>query len=62
MNREFDIILWGATGFTGKLVAEYFANQYGCNGSKLKWAIAGRNEGKLNLLKSSLTKIDPLYV
>jgi short subunit dehydrogenase-like uncharacterized protein len=59
MNRELDIILWGATGFTGKLVAEYFANHYGCNGSKLKWAIAGRNEDKLKLLRSSLTKFDP---
>jgi short subunit dehydrogenase-like uncharacterized protein len=59
MNREFDIVLWGATGFTGKLVAEYLATKYGCDGTQLKWAIAGRSEEKLNLLKTSLKNIDP---
>ena len=46
MEREFDVILWGATGFTGQLVAEYLFNQYGLGG-ELKWAIAGRNRQKL---------------
>ena len=40
-DREFDIILWGATGFTGQLVAEYLATSYGANGT-LRWALAGR--------------------
>ena len=30
--RRFDIVLWGATGFTGKLVAEYLARQHGVGG------------------------------
>ena len=40
--REFDLVVWGATGFTGRLVAEYLA---GCEGGDrtLRWAIAGRN-------------------
>ncbi len=59
MNREFDIVLWGATGFTGKLVAEYLATKYRCDGTQLSWAIAGRSEEKLNLLKNSLKSIDP---
>ncbi len=53
MNRKFDIVLWGATGFTGRLVAEYFLEQYGLN-KTLKWAIAGRNKEKLNKLRQEL--------
>jgi len=45
MQRDFDVILFGATGFTGKLVADYFAKTPG-----LRWAIAGRNPGKLAAL------------
>ena len=45
-NHEFDIILWGASGFTGKLTAEYLLGRYGIGG-ELKWAIAGRNRAKL---------------
>lgn len=52
-NREFDIIVWGATGFTGALVAEYLLERYGVGGD-LRWAIAGRSEHKLDALKSSL--------
>lgn len=46
MERQFDVILWGATGFTGQLVAEYLFSQYGTD-ADLKWAIAGRNRDKL---------------
>jgi len=42
-NREFDIIVLGATGFTGALVAEYLLNRYGIDG-ELRWAVAARNE------------------
>jgi len=28
MSREFDVIIYGATGFTGRLVAEYLNKQY----------------------------------
>ena len=52
-NREFDVVVWGATGFTGVLVAEYLLQQYGIGGS-LKWAIAGRNPDKLEAVKASL--------
>jgi short subunit dehydrogenase-like uncharacterized protein len=44
-DREFDIVLFGATGFTGKLVGEYLAKQ-----QPKKWAIAGRNRQKLESL------------
>jgi short subunit dehydrogenase-like uncharacterized protein len=51
--RDFDVIVWGATGFTGTLVAEYLLRQYGFNGD-LRWAIAGRSEDKLESLRDSL--------
>ena len=50
MKREFDVIVWGATGFTGKLVVEYLARTYGTDGD-LKWAIAGRNQTKLEAVR-----------
>lgn len=40
--REFDIIVYGATGYTGRLVAEYLKTKTG-----LKWAMAGRSADKL---------------
>ena len=59
-QREFDVIVWGATGFTGALVAEYLLDQYGVGGT-LKWAIAGRNPEKLEAVKASLgTAAEPL--
>ncbi len=51
--REFDVIVWGATGFTGALVTQYLMQQYGTDGD-LRWAIAGRNKKKLEKLRNSL--------
>ncbi len=44
---EFDIILWGATGYTGRLVAQHLLRTYGATGA-LKWAAAGRSADKLD--------------
>ncbi|MGB5489931.1 MAG: saccharopine dehydrogenase NADP-binding domain-containing protein [Woeseiaceae bacterium] len=52
-SREFDIIVWGATGFTGALVAHYLLRQYGSDGD-LRWAIAGRSQKKLDALRQKL--------
>lgn len=49
-GREFDVVIWGATGFTGRLVAEYLAKAYK-DDKNLKWAIAGRNQGKLRSVR-----------
>jgi short subunit dehydrogenase-like uncharacterized protein len=43
--RPFDIIVYGATGYTGRLVAEYLANHYGAESPR--WAMAGRSAAKL---------------
>ena len=45
--KEFDVVVWGATGFTGRLVAEYLAETYGTGMDQLSWAVAGRSEAKL---------------
>jgi len=45
--REFDVIIYGSTGYTGRLVAEYMAEQYGVGGQSPKWAMAGRSQEKL---------------
>ena len=55
---KYDLVLIGATGFTGKLVAEYLTKEYGTNNEKFVWAIAGRNNNKLNNLKKRLSEID----
>ena len=52
-EREFDLVVFGASGYTGKLVAEYIQNEYGGDQS-LKWALAGRNKDKLVGIKEDL--------
>ena len=52
-NREFGIVVYGATGYTGKLVADYLNCQYGVNGD-VSWAMAGRSEEKLQAVRAEL--------
>ncbi|MEM9668440.1 MAG: saccharopine dehydrogenase NADP-binding domain-containing protein [Pseudomonadota bacterium] len=52
-GREFDTIVYGASGYTGRLVAEYLQKQYG-NGSDVKWAIAGRSAEKLAAVRDEV--------
>lgn len=52
-QKEFDVIIWGASGFTGRLVAEYIYNKYGVNDS-IRWAMAGRNQSKLEKVRASV--------
>lgn len=52
--RAYDVVVWGATGFTGQLVAEYLHEHY-ADPSRLKWAIAGRSRDKLDALVAELT-------
>lgn len=52
--REFDLIIFGASGFTGRLVVEYIFQQYGSSSSDLKWAMAGRNREKLEEIRDEV--------
>jgi short subunit dehydrogenase-like uncharacterized protein len=58
MPRSFDVVLWGATGFTGQLVAESLARRYGV-GRGLSWALAGRNKDKLEKVRAALEAVEP---
>ena len=51
MDKKFDIIIYGATGFTGQLCVKYLSK----NANDISWAIAGRNKDKLENLKSELS-------
>ena len=46
-DKEFDIVVYGATGYTGRLVAEHFVREYAGKPGAPKWAMAGRNRSKL---------------
>ena len=51
--RTFDVIVYGATGFTGRLVAEHMLGSYGV-GRDVRWAMAGRNKTKLEQVRSEI--------
>jgi short subunit dehydrogenase-like uncharacterized protein len=50
-NAEFDVVVYGATGFTGRLVAQYLDRQYG---RSLNWAMAGRSADKLASVRDEI--------
>ena len=49
---QYDLILLGASGFTGRLACEYLADHYADSG--LRWAMAGRNLEKLEEVRAQL--------
>ncbi|MFC0002875.1 saccharopine dehydrogenase family protein [Micromonospora siamensis] len=55
-DRAYDLVLFGATGFTGGLTAEYLARHAPAG---LRWALAGRNPAKLAAVRDRLAAIDP---
>ncbi len=59
MADDFDIVLFGATGFTGGLVAEYIASRYD---GQVRWALAGRSAAKLAKVREALGVDVPLLV
>lgn len=56
LDRDFDLVLFGATGFTGGLTAEYLVRHAPAG---LRWALAGRNQEKLEAVRDRLAAIDP---
>ena len=51
-KRSYDIIVWGASGFTGKLICQYLLKNYGAGEAPvIRWAIAGRNHKKLETIR-----------
>lgn len=57
MSQPYDVVIMGATGFTGRLVVEYLLGRYGVDG-ELSWAIAGRDGRKLEALRTEFNAED----
>ena len=53
-DRPLDIVVYGATGYTGRLVAEHFVREYGKSEGGPKWAMAGRNQSKLEEVRKEI--------
>ena len=53
-KRQFSVVLWGSSGFTGRLVAEHLMKSYA--NQDIRWAMAGRNREKLESVRNSLAK------
>ncbi len=53
MTKPFDLVVHGATGFTGRLVVEYLLRRYPAD-SGLRWAMGGRNAAKLAAVRDEL--------
>jgi short subunit dehydrogenase-like uncharacterized protein len=52
-SARFDIIVWGATGYTGRIVAEYLLGEHGMDG-EISWALAGRSSERLAELRDEI--------
>ncbi|KPM43505.1 hypothetical protein AK830_g3076 [Neonectria ditissima] len=55
-DRQYDIVVFGATGYTGKLTAEYITKNLPTD---LKWAVAGRSEAKLQAVVDDCKRLNP---
>ena len=53
MTKPFDIVVHGATGFTGRLVIEYLLQRYP-TGSGVRWALGGRSAAKLAAVRDEV--------
>jgi hypothetical protein len=56
MARQYDVIVFGATGYTGKLTAQYISSHMPTD---IKWAIAGRSETKLEAVAKVCKALNP---
>jgi short subunit dehydrogenase-like uncharacterized protein len=54
-QRKYDLVVFGATGFTGRLAARYLTTTYG---DRIKWALAGRNQQVLEAVRQDLATLD----
>lgn len=51
-SRDFDVVIWGATGFVGRLTAEYFARVQ----PSVRWAMGGRSRSKLERVRAEIAE------
>jgi short subunit dehydrogenase-like uncharacterized protein len=55
-SRQYDLIVFGATGYTGKLTAEHVTKSLPTD---LRWALAGRTASKLEAVAAEIKTINP---
>ena len=60
MTRDYSLVVFGATGFTGQYVAEEVARV--AEEENITWAIAGRNSEKLNAILENVRKVTGMLV
>ena len=60
-QREYDLVLWGATSFVGKIIAEYLWKRVGPKG-KVRWALAARDRDKIDRLQHDLATHLPVLI
>ena len=53
-EREFEVVVWGATGFTGRLVADHLSQHFSNSSPSLRWALGGRDRTKLERVAGEL--------
>ena len=53
LGRQYDVVLYGATGFVGRQTVDYFATNAQVKASGLRWALAGRSQAKLSQVKQA---------
>lgn len=61
-DRDFDVVLFGATGFTGRIVAQYLDRVGAKQTPPLRWAVAGRSEPKLRQMATELSSAPEVLV
>lgn len=59
MSRQYDFIIFGATGFTGQYVAEEVSRIAG--DEHISWAVAGRNVNKMKTILENVEKATGIY-
>jgi short subunit dehydrogenase-like uncharacterized protein len=60
MPRDLDLVVFGASGFTGKLVAEHLARDYSQGKNKVRYALAGRDASRLDAARAAVSEFAPL--
>ena len=55
-DREYELVLFGATGYTGRLTAEHLTTR---SPTDLKWALAGRSADRLTALAKDIRSLNP---
>ena len=60
MHASYDLVVFGATSFVGKILCRHLSARHGTDGASLHWAIAGRSQSKLNALTAELGPLDTI--